>query len=372
MDFLTIFTSTLIVIMVLAFIFELMDASLGIGFGTTFTPILLIIGYSLNTVVPSVLASELVAGLVAMIFHALLKNVRLGQKRVFRRRRRRRAKVYSLPNGEIAKASSNPKLTIDESAKEIVDEEEEIIIEDENEIIIDEHDEIEEIKLENGNIFDRFRNLTTDTKVILILSFIGILTSIFAAIINVVFAENANFILGVKVYIGIMVFSMGILILALRNMKIKFSMKRIFVLGAFAGFNKGISGGGYRPVTVAGQILTGREGRSALASTTFSKTAVSLFGVLSYIISHIALNKSIGEVITWDYLELAPFILVGTVLAAPLGALFTKKVDGKWLKLLIGWGTISLGILSLVRITLDHYGIWEIIEKQLSQGLFAI
>lgn len=365
MDFLTIFTPILIVIIVLAFVFELMDASLGIGFGTAFTPILLIIGYKVSIVVPSILASELVAGLVAMIFHALLKNVRLGNKRVFRRRRRRKTKVYSLPNGEIVKASSNNKQIIDESAKEIEieEEEEEIIIEDENDIVIDEHDEIEEIKLENGSIFDRFRNLTTDTKVILILSVIGILTSALAAIINVVFAENIYFNLSVKVYIGIMVFSMGILILALRNTKIKFSLKRIAALGAMGGFNKGISGGGYRPVTVAGQILAGREGRSALASTTFSKTAVSLFGVLSYIISHIALNKSIGEVITWDYLELAPFIIIGTVLAAPLGALVTRKVESKWLKLLIGWGTITLGIFSLVRITLDHYHIWDIIPK---------
>lgn len=365
MSFFTIFTPILIVIIVVAFIFELMDASLGIGFGTTFTPILLIIGYDISIVVPSVLASELVAGLVAMIFHALFKNVRLGNKRVFRRRRRRRRKVYSLPNGEIVKASSDPNIAIDESAQEIEieEEDEEIIIEDENDIVLEEHDEIEEIKLKIGSIGDRFRNLTTDTKVILILAIAGILTSTLAAIINVVYADNTSFNLGVKIYIGVMVFGMGVLILSLRNTKIKFSLKRIVALGAFGGFNKGISGGGYRPVTVAGQILTGREGRSALASTTFSKTAVSLFGVLSYIVSHIALNKSIGEVITWDYLELAPFIMIGTVLAAPLGALVTRKIEGKWLKLLIGWGTITLGIFSIVRITLDHYHIWDIIPK---------
>ena len=365
MSFLAIFTPILIVIIVLAFIFELMDASLGIGFGTAFSPILLIIGYDISIVVPSILASELVAGLVAMIFHALLKNVRLGNKRVFKRRRRRKSKVYSLPNGELVKASSNPKLAFDESVKEIEieEEEEEIIIEDENDIVLEEHDEIEEIKLKNGSIMDRFRNLTTDTKVILILAVFGILTSTLAAIINVVYAKNAAFNLGVKIYIGIMVFGMGVLILSLRNTKIKFSLKRIVALGAFGGFNKGISGGGYRPVTVAGQILAGREGRSALASTTFSKTAVSLFGFLSYVVSHIAINKSIGEVVTWDYLELAPFILIGTVLAAPLGALVTRKVESKWLKLLIGWGTISLGIFSIVRITLDHFNIWDIIPK---------
>ncbi|NHJ31824.1 MAG: sulfite exporter TauE/SafE family protein [Asgard group archaeon] len=362
MSFFEIFTPILIGILVLAFLFELMDASLGIGFGTAFTPILLIIGYDVSIVVPSVLASELVAGLVAMLFHTLLKNVRLGQKRTFRRKRRqqrRKTRVYSLPNSEMAKASSNSTQTIDESEKE----EEEIIIEDEDDIKIEEHDELEEIKLENGSFIQRIRNLTTDSKVIIVLSAIGILASIFAAIINVVFEESSSFNLSVKIYIGVMVLGMGILILALRNKQIKFSMKRIVALGALAGFNKGISGGGYRPVTVAGQILVGRGGRSALASTTFSKTAVSLVGVLAYIISHVAINKSIGEVITWEYLGLAPFIIIGAVLAAPLGALVTRKIESKWLKLLIGWGTIGLGIFSIIRITLDHYSIWNIIPR---------
>jgi len=365
MSFLSIFTPILIVVVVLAFVFELMDASLGIGFGTAFTPLLLIVGYDLSLVVPSVLVSELAAGLVAMIFHALLKNVRLGQKRVFRLRRRRRKKVYTLPESEMVKTNATKESVgeseIDLEELEEDEEEEEIIVEDDEELKVDEEDEIEEIKLENGSIRNRIRNLTTDSKVIIILSVIGIFAAVIAAIMNVIFETNDVFNLSIKIYIGVMVFGMGILILALRNIRIKFSMKRIIALGALAGFNKGISGGGYRPVTVAGQILAGRGGRSALASTTFSKTAVSLVSALSYVISHVAI--SYGETITWEYLKLAPFILIGTVLAAPLGALVTKKVESKWLKLLIGWGTVALGLFSIVRITLDHYNIWDIIPK---------
>lgn len=370
MGFLTIITPTLIVIMVLAFLFELMDASFGIGFGTTFTPILLIIGFTVYAIVPSILTAEVVAGIVAMIFHALLKNVRLGQKRVFRRhRRRRKAKAYSLPNGVMAKASSASKPDEIESEEDI---EEEIIIEDDNEIEIGEFDEIKEVKLKKGSLIEQIRNLTTDSKIILVLASVGILTSIVAVIINVIFIENVYFNLGVKIYIGIMVLSMGVLTLALRKKKIKFSMKRIIALGAISGFNKGLSGGGYRPVTVAGQMLTGREGKRALASSIFSKTAVSFVGVLTYIIAHLFVDRSIGESISWDFLELAPVLIIGKTLAAPLGALIVKKVDSKWLKVFVGYGTIVLGILSLVRITLDHYGIWEIIEKHLTVELFVI
>lgn len=365
MDFLAVITPTLIVIMVLAFLFELMDASFGIGFGTTFTPILLIIGFTVYTIVPSILTAELIAGIVAMIFHALLKNVRLGQKRVFRRRRRRKAKVNSLPNGEMAKASSDSK-------PDEIESEEEIVIEDGNDIEIGEFDEIKEVKLENGSFLEKIRNLTTDSKIILVLASVGILTSIVAVVLNVIFVENVYFNLSVKIYIGIMVLSMGILTLAFRKMKIKFSMKRIIALGAISGFNKGLSGGGYRPVTVAGQMLTGREGKNALASSIFSKTAVCFVGALTYIITHLFVDRSIGESISWDFLELAPFLIIGKTLAAPLGALIVKKIDSKWLKILVGCGTIVLGVLSLVRITLDHYGIWEIIEKHLTTELFAI
>jgi uncharacterized membrane protein YfcA len=356
----------MLIIIAISLIFELLDASIGIGFGTAVTPILLIIGFDVSVVVPSILLSELAAGAVAMTFHALLRNVKLGQKRIFRRRRRK-SKAYILPGNEIAKAKSDPPNYLQDSLESKLDEfdelevtEEEIIIVDEEDIDISEDDEIEEIKIEKGSLIERIRNMTTDTKVIIVLSFFGIIASILAAILNVAFEYSHNFTFGVKMYISIMVLSMGILTLIFRNRTIKFSFKRIISLGAIAGFNKGISGGGYRPVTVMGQLLSGRKGTPALASTTFSKTAVSFVGVLAYIITHIVNSLSSGgSSITWEYLGLAPYLIIGAVIAAPIGALIAKKVDNKWLKIAIGLGTISLGILSIVRLSLMEAGIWD-------------
>ncbi|NHJ48765.1 MAG: sulfite exporter TauE/SafE family protein [Asgard group archaeon] len=209
----------------------------------------------------------------------------------------------------------------------------------------------------------RIRNLTTDTKVIVVLSAIGILASVIAAVLNVVFEYNQTFNFIVKIYIGVMVFAMGVLILALRNEKIKFSMKRIIGLGGLAGFNKGISGGGYRPVTVIGQMLAGREGKNALASTTFSKTAVSMVGLLAYILTHVVLNIRGNMSVSWEYLEIAPYLIVGAIIAAPIGAVITKKVEAKWLKVAVGSGTIILGAFSLLRLSLLELGIWQKIPK---------
>ncbi len=63
-----------IFIIVLAFVCEYIDSSLGMGYGTTLTPILLIMGYSPLQIVPAVLLSELVTGISAAFFHHRFKN----------------------------------------------------------------------------------------------------------------------------------------------------------------------------------------------------------------------------------------------------------------------------------------------------------
>lgn len=54
-----------------------MDSTLGMGYGTTLTPLLLLIGYSPLEIVPAVLLSEFITGISAGFFHHKLKNVNL-------------------------------------------------------------------------------------------------------------------------------------------------------------------------------------------------------------------------------------------------------------------------------------------------------
>lgn len=64
-------------IIVMAFICELVDSSLGMGYGTTLTPLLLLLGYEPVEIVPAVLLSEFVTGMMAGIFHHEFGNVNL-------------------------------------------------------------------------------------------------------------------------------------------------------------------------------------------------------------------------------------------------------------------------------------------------------
>jgi uncharacterized membrane protein YfcA len=61
----------------LAFVCELVDSSLGMGYGTTLTPLLLILGYAPLDVVPAVLFSEFITGILAGLLHHEFKNVDL-------------------------------------------------------------------------------------------------------------------------------------------------------------------------------------------------------------------------------------------------------------------------------------------------------
>lgn len=69
-------TVVLIVSVVLAaFICEYADSTLGMGYGTTLTPLLLLMGFSPLQIVPIILLSELVTGLMAGICHHCEGNV---------------------------------------------------------------------------------------------------------------------------------------------------------------------------------------------------------------------------------------------------------------------------------------------------------
>ncbi|MHA1155481.1 MAG: sulfite exporter TauE/SafE family protein [Candidatus Heimdallarchaeota archaeon] len=315
-----------VVIMILAFLCEYMDASLGMGYGTTLTPVLLFFVEDITMIVPAVLLSEFFAGVVSALFHIIFKNVHIGRKN------KSNNQTNELNDNIIETRTSNG--ITDSSDRNVK-------------------------TTENGNGFtESIDKLTRDTKIVLILAFFGVLGAIISSVIAVVFHTNEAFNFGAKIYIGLMVMAMGIIIIVLRNKEQKFSYKKIVSLGVLAGFNKGISGGGYGPITVSGQILSGREGKSAIASTSISESIVCFVGVTAYIITNVIMMNRGDLAITWEYLSWAPYLIIGAVLSAPLAALTTKKLKAKWLKIAVGWGTIALGLFSIIRYTLHYVHIW--------------
>ncbi|HUT16410.1 MAG TPA: sulfite exporter TauE/SafE family protein [Anaerolineae bacterium] len=64
-------------IIALAFVCEFVDSALGMGYGTTLTPLLMMLGYEPLQIVPAILLSEFATGFIAAFSHHRLGNVDL-------------------------------------------------------------------------------------------------------------------------------------------------------------------------------------------------------------------------------------------------------------------------------------------------------
>jgi len=263
----------------IAFICEYMDSTLGMGYGTTLTPLLLILGYEPLQVVPVVLVSELISGLLAGIFHHREGNVNF------------RPKIIRIP--------------------EVVEELRPL-----------------------AYIRALRKGIPRHLKVALVLaacSIIGTVSAVFIAI------NIPKF--WVKLYIGFLVFSMGITIIICFNRRFRFSWRKIISLGLLASFNKGISGGGYGPVVTSGQILSGVDGKSAIGITSLAEGLTCAVGIATYLMIS-------GSRLDFGF---APFVITGAVLSVPLSAKSVKRMTEQRLKLAIALLTVILGLFTIVK-----------------------
>jgi len=163
--------------------------------------------------------------------------------------------------------------------------------------------------------------------------------SIFGTLVAIFIALNIP-TLYLKLYIGVLVLGMGVLILLNRKKTFRFSWKKIGALGLFAAFNKGASGGGYGPVVTSGQILSGVNSKNAIGITSLAEGLTCFVGVLTYFLFT-------NHTVDWN---LAPSLVVGAILSVPVATFTVKKMKGDRLKLIVGVATVLLGSLTLGKI----------------------
>jgi uncharacterized membrane protein YfcA len=247
----------MIPIAILAFACELIDSTLGMGYGTTLTPIMLVLGYEPLQIVPAVLCSEAITGILAGLFHHEFGNVDL-------------------------------------------------------------------------------RPGSRDHKVVLLITGCSVFGVLLASLLAI---SLPSWI--VKLYIGLLVFSLGIFILTNRRDDYPFSWWRIGGLGTLAAFNKGISGGGYGPLVTAGQVLSGVRGRNAVGITSLAEGVTSIVGFGIYFLSGTQL----------DY-QLMISLAAGAVISVPLSAYLVSRLPAGRLTMIIGGLSACLGGYTLVRLLL--------------------
>ncbi|MDY6913028.1 MAG: sulfite exporter TauE/SafE family protein [Planctomycetota bacterium] len=268
-------------VVLIAFIAEYVDSTLGMGYGTTLTPVLLLMGYEPMQVVPAILLSELLTGILAGLAHHKAGNVNFRPK---------------LNNGG----------TVLQNFKSL------------------------------GYIGTLRQAFPRHLKTALLIASCSILGTLAAVLLAV--SINRFYI---KLYIGIMVLLIGVVILLSRKKEHKFSWKRVTALGLVASFNKGMSGGGYGPVVTGGQILAGVDGKNAIGITSLAEGLTCIVGFGAYFCT-----MSIRD---WT---LFPFLCVGAVLSVPLSAYTVKQINTRKLRVIIGIITVFLGAFTLSKVLL--------------------
>lgn len=240
----------IIFVAVFSFFAEYIDSALGMGYGTILAPVLLLLGFKPLEVVPVILFSELITGILSAVLHHRQGNVNL-----------------SLASGHLRVA-----LTL------------------------------------------------------AVFSIAGVACSI-------LFVLNLPGF-WIKIYIASVVIIMGFVIIFTANKRYKFSWFKIMLLGLVASFNKGASGGGYGPLIVGGQILSGVPSKPAIGITSLAEGLTCIVALLGYIVFA-------GSGISW---RLVPYIVTGSVLAVPLAVRTVKIIPETRLKIIIALLSIILGL----------------------------
>jgi uncharacterized membrane protein YfcA len=192
-----------------------------------------------------------------------------------------------------------------------------------------------------GSMHHGFKNINffskRNKKILSILIISGIIAIIIGAFVAINIPENI-----LKIYIGLLIISIGILIFV-SNKKKKFSKKRLIFFASLASFNKGISGGGYGPVLAGGQVSSGIKSKHAVGITALSEGIISTFGFSMYILIN-GLNY-----INWG---LVLSLLIGGLISTPLAAFGVKKTKSNKLRYFVAGASMILGIIIILKIFL--------------------
>ncbi len=255
------------VVILLIFIFDLIDSSAGQGLGTVSAPILIMMGYDpALEVVPSLVIVAAMSGLVSGWFHHEFENVN-----------------YSLK-----------------------------------------------------------RPLNDETKTVAFTAGVGAIMIVCSTLLVHYFIQPPEIFL--NTYIAILVIVMGFLglVRVKGSKKYRFRPKFIVTFAAIAGFNKGVGGGGYGPVLVMGNILSGIYEKTAAALTQTTEGFVSTVGAITFF----ALAFGVGEI----DLFLLPSMFTGSFFASILAPYILRVIPNKIWKFLIPSYSFGIGLYFIVRL----------------------
>ncbi len=146
------------------------------------------------------------------------------------------------------------------------------------------------------------------------------------------------------IYGYLLVLAVFILLRAAGKLAPRQEVKRVPVLGFFAGLLDASGGGGWGPVATSILLARGGQARTTIGTVSAAEFVVTLAVSITFLLS-----------MGLQYLNIVAGLLIGGMMAAPLAAVLVKRVKERWV--LVAVGVLVLSI-SLFQISRALHGWW--------------
>lgn len=144
------------------------------------------------------------------------------------------------------------------------------------------------------------------------------------------------------IYLYLLVLAIIILARAAGRWMPKGEIRRVPVLGFFAGLLDASGGGGWGPIATSTLLARGGQARTTIGTVNAAEFVVTLTVSATFLLS-------MGV----QHLQIVAGLLIGGMMAAPVAAILVKRVKERWV--LVAVGVLVLGI-SLFQIGHAVYG----------------
>jgi uncharacterized membrane protein YfcA len=195
------------------------------------------------------------------------------------------------------------------------------------------HNEFENVRVSLSRPFNE------ETKAIALItgiSAIGSVVAVLFAFLAIQFDKGL-----ISVYVMVLVLVMAVVALFREHFKpaadAEYQPKRLIGFAALAGFNKGIGGGGYGPVTTMGQLYAGVYEKAASAISSISEGLASFVGVVTYF-SITAAGVDLNFM-------LVPSLLAGSFLAAVVAPYTVRVLPNRIYRYVIPGYALTIGVI---------------------------
>ena len=138
------------------------------------------------------------------------------------------------------------------------------------------------------------------------------------------------------IYLYLLVLAIFILARAAGKFLAKQEVKRVPVLGFFAGLLDATGGGGWGPVATSTLLARGGQARTTIGSVNAAEFVVTLSISATFLLS-----------MGLQHLSIVAGLLVGGMMAAPVAALLVKRVKERWVLIAVGVLVLSISLFQI-------------------------